>query len=542
VEPGAQSLLNVTVTTAAARVSAGQALGLARARDAAAVAVGQAWVLRQDLARCAALGLEEIPAALLGRPLPVVAATASEIAVRRLLLDGAPLVIVGERRRPLGAIDLPELSGRPLPGLGRRLLSRVSAATGALLPAIEQVATAQGTPAFLVGGTVRDALRAGAGRRRDGTDLDIVVEGDGLGFARALAAAVGAAPRDLTEHARFLTASLVRPDGSRIDVATARSERYEVRGALPRVLPATIGLDLARRDFTVNALAVALAGGELALLDPFGGRRDLARRRLRVLHPLSFVEDPTRIFRAARYATRLGFSLDGWTASARALALRLAPYPALSGPRLITELELILGEARPEHTLRQLGAAGAFRLLDARYRFGRRAGRRLGALASALAWAKRRALTVAPVELTVVALVGDQAPAVGLAVLARLGFTGEPLARLQRALSAETAAGAGPPSERARRLASRSDLELAWLWLAGSPAARRVVDWYVMRGRTVRPALRGDELLALGVPAGRHVAEVLTALRGARLDGVLAGRDAEVAYVRDWIERRRKEG
>jgi tRNA nucleotidyltransferase (CCA-adding enzyme) len=536
------SLVNAAIASVAAGTSAGQALRLARARDAVAVAVGPAWVLRQDLARCAALGLEDIPAALLARPLPVVEATAREIAVRRLLLDGAPLVIVRERRAPLGAIDLPELSGRPVPGVGRRLLSRLPAATGPLLAAVEQVAIVKGMPAFLTGGAVRDALRAGPAAGRGRTDVDIVVEGDGLGFARALAAAVGARPRALTEHPRFLTASLAQPDGVRVDVATARSERYEIRGALPRVLPATIGLDLARRDFTVNALAVALATGGLALLDPFGGRRDLARRQLRVLHPLSFVEDPTRIFRAARYATRLGFRLDPWTAGARALALRLAPYPALSGARLIAELELIMAEATPDRTLHRLGSAGAFRLFDARYRFGRSTVTRLGALTAVRAWVTRRGLTVAPVELTVLALVADQALPVALATLTRLGFTGEPLARLQRAVTADTSVRAGRPSERARRLANRSDLELAWLWLGGSPATRRVVDWYVTRARAVRPELRGDDVIALGVASGRQVAEVLAALRAGRLDGALVGRDAEVAYVRDWIERRRKEG
>src|SRR5581483_8168608 len=144
-------------------------------------------------------------------------------------------------------------------------------------------------------------------------------------------------------------------------------------------------------DFTVNAMAVELGSGAFALLDPFGGRADLARRRLTVLHPLSFVEDPTRIFRAARYAARLGFALDGWTARARALALRLAPYPALSGARLVQELARILADTRPAVALRALGAAGAYRLLDPAYRFGAPAARRVASLPGTLAWARERA-------------------------------------------------------------------------------------------------------------------------------------------------------
>ncbi len=129
--------------------------------------------------------------------------------------------------------------------------------------------------------------------------------------ARLLAAEIGGA---LVEHARFLTAS-VTCDRRRVDIATARAERYEVPAALPRVRPAAIGEDLRRRDFTVNAMAAELSSGAFLLVDPLGGRRDLQRRRLRVLHPLSFVEDPTRIFRAARYGARLGLTPDPWTAA-----------------------------------------------------------------------------------------------------------------------------------------------------------------------------------------------------------------------------------
>src|SRR5207245_10161228 len=132
---------------------------------------------------------------------------------------------------------------------------------------------------------------------------------------------------------------------------------------------AGIDQDLRPRDFTGNAMASELPSGAFGLLDPLGGRAALVRRRLRVLHPLSYVEDPTRVFRAARYATRFGFAQDAATARARALALRLVPYAALSGQRLAAELERILAEARAELTLSRLGTDGAFRLLDPPYPF-----------------------------------------------------------------------------------------------------------------------------------------------------------------------------
>ena len=284
----------------------------------------------------------------------------------------------------------------------------------------------------------------------------------------------------------------------------------------------------------------------MRLLDPHGGRADLRRRRLRILHPLSFVDDPTRIFRGARYAARLGLVYDGWTAACQAFALGLGAYPALSGQRIAAELERILADARPELALRRLGSAGAFRLLDHRYRFTRATGERIGALPSALAWSRECQLDVARLELALTALLAEQPADVRAAALRRLGFTGEPFTRAARALEtssalagglAETPAGA----RRGRLLRERTDLELAALWLGGEAAARAAVTWWVDTARRVRPVLRGEEVVDLGVRRGPAVAEVLDRLRDRRLDGGGGDREAEIEYVRHWLEAR-KEG
>lgn len=544
VDPGAAGLLNVSVGRAPARATVAQALGLARLRNAALIRVGETrWVLREDLNRAQGLGLEALPAAALARVLPAVGIDKSEVRVRRLLASGAPAVIVRDRRGPLGAVMPPP--GRPAASalLGRWFVERLSEAARTIAETVARVATEQGARAFLAGGTVRDALR-GTGTPPDGRDIDIVIEGDGVKAARALAAALGLGPEHPPlEHGRFLTASLAWPPGRRVDVATARSERYERPGALPRVLPATIGQDLARRDFTINAMAVELGGGGFGLLDPFGGRDDLARRRLRVLHPLSFVEDPTRIFRAARYATRLGFGLEAGTARAQALALRLGPYSVLSGQRLAAEIELILDDHRPGVALRRLGGAGAFRLLDRRFRFTRLTAARIGMLPRGRAWLRDRDLHVTPLELAALVLAADQNPAVMSPLLGRLGFSGEPRARLERALAewrevARRVEQARRPSERAGPLWDRSDVELAWLALAGGAAAQSAVEWFLASARSVRPALSGDEVIGLGVPRGAEVACALRALRDARLDGTVVDRDDEAACVQDWVDRK----
>jgi tRNA nucleotidyltransferase (CCA-adding enzyme) len=409
-----------------------------------------------------------------------------------------------------------------------------------LLTTVNRLAAAHGARAFAVGGLVRDAWRGGAPA---GRDLDLVLEGDAPLVARALAAELDGT---LVEHERFLTASVELPSGRRVDLVTARTERYEAPGALPRVLPGSIDQDLRRRDFTVNAMAVELASGTFGLLDPLGGAADLAARRLRILHPLSFVEDPTRIFRAARYAARLGFALDPWSARARALALELAPPAALSPARIVAELERVLADAAPDTALVALARAGAFRLLAPRHRVGRATLGRLAALPATLTWARHRAVAVPAVEVLAVTLAAEQAPEVAAAVPRALGLSGAGLERVRETLAAREGlearlAAAGRPSEAARVVRAASPTLLAWLRLAGATAAGTRLDRVLQAERAGRPALSGDEVLRLGVARGPDVAAALAALRDARLDGEIRERQGEIDYVRTWVRTRTPE-
>jgi len=530
----AVDLVNTAVTQAPAPIAIGAALRLARKRDAAIVVVDGRCALREDLVRASLLGLDDLASTAVARDLPCVDAGAGEVTVRRLLAEGAPLVVVRDRRGPVGAVAARGATTATLP-TARRVADRLSSDTRALLESIGRLAAARGARAFLVGGMVRDLWRDA---EMTSADLDVVVEGDGLAVAREFARALGGSVR---EHRRFLTASVEAPRTGRIDVTTARSERYESRGALPRVMPAGIDQDLRRRDFTINAMAIELHSGAFGLLDPLGGRAALVRRRLRVLHPLSYVEDPTRMFRAARYATRFGFAQDAATARARALALRLVPYAALSGQRLAAELERILAEARAELTLSRLGTDGAFRLLDPRYRFTASTAHLVAELPGALAWVRARGLGVEPVELGALAITGDQPQAIATAALERLAFAGEPLARLRHALAEGRALvarlrDANAPSARARVLREQAPVVLAWLWLVGDGRTRAVLDWYLGLDRAL-VALSGDEVVALGVPRGPAVARVLAELRDGRLDGRITDRAMEIAQVRHRVTR-----
>jgi tRNA nucleotidyltransferase (CCA-adding enzyme) len=539
VSPSAGDLVDGAVVTAPPTLSATDGLRLARHRRAEVLGVGpRGWVLREDLVRATALGVGALAIGELARRLPVVTPGESEIRVRRQLAAGAVAVVVGTGRSSLGVVRrAPPPAPLAMQGRFERWLD---AASRDLLDTAGRLAAAHGARAFVVGGLVRDAWLERPPARHD---LDVVVEGDALAVARALADAVGGT---LVEHERFLTASVTLPDRRRVDLVTARSERYERPGALPHVLPALIAQDLRRRDFTVNALAVELASGGFSLLDPLGGVADVARRRLRVLHPLSFVEDPTRIFRAARYAARLGFALDAWSRRCQALALSLAPYPALSPARIAAELERILADAAPGAALGGLARAGAFRLLSPRYRSTRTGLARLQAVPETLAWMRTHGVAAPPLELLATALAAGQSADIGAALLRGLGLTGAPLERVRQTLAGADALAAGLEamrrSDAARALRAASPTALAWLHLTGDATLRERLDGLTATMHAERPVLGGGDAIALGVPRGPQVAAVLTGLRDARLEGEIRDRQGEIDYVKAWVQNRKKEG
>jgi tRNA nucleotidyltransferase (CCA-adding enzyme) len=185
--------------------------------------------------------------------------------------------------------------------------------------------------------------------------VDLTVEGDAVAFARRLGRRVRARVR---AHPRFGTATLDLADGSRVDVNGSRREIYSRRGALPSVSPAPLAEDPARRDFTVNAMLLVLSPGPPRLLDPHDGRRDLARRRIRMLHRGSPHDDPTRAYRAVRYANRLGFRIDAATRRWIREALEAGAFEEISADRRRREIERILSEPRADRALSLLARLG----------------------------------------------------------------------------------------------------------------------------------------------------------------------------------------
>ncbi len=218
----------------------------------------------------------------------------------------------------------------------------------ALLREVGQLGDELGCSAYVVGGFVRDLIL----RAEENLDVDIVVEGDGIMFAKTLATRCHARVK---AHRKFVTAVVIFPDGFKIDVATARTERYEYPAAMPIVKLGSIRLDLLRRDFTVNALAIKLNAKSFGkVFDYFGGPRDIKDKVIRVLHSLSFVEDPTRVFRAIRFEQRFHFRIGNFTLNLIKNAVKKGFINKLSGRRVFNELRIIFNEPNPVGILERM--------------------------------------------------------------------------------------------------------------------------------------------------------------------------------------------
>ncbi len=397
---------------------------------------------------------------------------------------------------------IPDVDVPPPPPLIDRL--RELPASAPLLPRLGQV-----SGVYLVGGAVRDLLLGG-----EPFDLDLVVEGDAAALARRLGPA--------RIHDRFGT-STVTLGGFSYDIARARSERYLRPGALPEVTPASLAEDLRRRDFTVNAIALALGGAAAGELRPApNALEDLRAARLRVLHDRSFIDDPTRLLRLARYASRLRFVIEPRTLELALAAVRGGALRTVSGSRIGTELRLLARETDPIAAFRQLSELELDAAIDQRF----------GVADPELA---RRALELLPLDgrrdLLVLGLAGrgmEQSALRGL--LDRLAFEAR-----DREVIAAVALRAGPLAEALAHAERPSQIAAA---LAGAPPelvavagalgpADNARAWFE-RLRHVRLEIDGEDLTAAGVPEGPAIGIGLRAALAAKLDGAASGREDEL--------------
>ncbi|MHB8155198.1 MAG: CCA tRNA nucleotidyltransferase [Candidatus Omnitrophota bacterium] len=235
-------------------------------------------------------------------------------------------------------------------------------------------------PAYLVGGCLRDLILG-----VKNLDLDIAVEGRGIIFAEHLAQKLKST---LKTHPRFGTATLVLTDGVKVDIATTRQEKYPFFAALPVVGSGTLKEDLKRRDFTINAMAISLAavGKQQELIDPFGGQDDLVSGSIRILHNLSFKDDPTRILRAIRFSQRLNFKIEPETLALLKEAISGGLLGKVSPQRMRDELILILKEHRPFSPIKQLGDLGALSFISTKLKIGKSTAGLFKSIAKEIIW------------------------------------------------------------------------------------------------------------------------------------------------------------
>lgn len=362
--------------------------------------------------------------------------------------------------------------------------------------------------AWVVGGAVRDLLL----HRGAAADLDVIIEGDAVAAARRLCAALDGS---LVVHEAFGTAS-VAAGGHVYDLATARAESYARPGALPDVRPGTLEEDLLRRDFTVNAIAASFDGRVAAAPHAF---EDLDRRVLRVLHERSFLDDPTRLLRLVRYATRLGFGVEPGTAALADAAVAAGALATVTPTRIGSELRLLLREPSAVEALAWVAEWP------------------LGVELSFDAALVRRALALLPDDgRGDLLLLGSACRAVEPAALARwldgLGFCARDRDVVVGVAQADGIEGRLSAASRPSEIAAVArGVPVEAVALAGALGAEPAARAWIEDLRHVRLAIDGADLLAAGIPQGEAVGRALATALNARLDGAAPDRDAQLAVA-----------
>ena len=422
-------------------------------------------------------------------------------------------------RTAIGGFTTPELQPHSIPL--DQIAAAVSGGQLAVLSALRQLASEEEVPVYLVGGAVRDYVLGIPIR-----DLDFVVVGNATIVATELANNLSGT---VTVHQRFGTAT-VEINGDRVDIVTARKEAYASPGSLPEVSFSDLNDDLARRDFSINAMALPLSGESPNVIDPHGGLHDLANGSIAILHSDSFTDDPTRMLRAVRYEQRLGFQIFETTMAELKKSINEGHVPAVSGDRWRQEFQKIFDEDRGSEMFSRAIEIGI-----------------LPAIHPALSNDAGLAPLIGETGLSpcdyLAALVRDLSSVDGDAVSQRLNLPID-WARMVRDTIAlkeitptisETAAkisaicrlleGLDPESIAASTRFSQ-DAQLA-------TKLRRYLDEW----RLVRTALTGDDLMAMGLAPGVKIGEVLQELHSAKLDGLISSETEELAMVNQIISR-----
>lgn len=441
-------------------------------------------------------------------------------------------------KRVLGKLEFHEVYQKRR-NVKKLMEERLEEDTMKRLEDIGRLADSLGYHAFLVGGFVRDLLL-----RIENYDIDIVVEGDGIKFGEEMAKELGVKVRP---HKEFGTAKATYPDGFKIDIATARLEYYKAPAALPIVEHSSLKLDLHRRDFTINTLAISLNRNTFGqLIDFFGAQRDIKENTIRVLHSLSFVEDPTRVFRAIRFERRFGFQIGKHTMNLIKNAVEMGFLSRLRGKRLWAELSLILLEENPERILRRLQDLDLLRFVYPSLVFDREKERLLGQMDTVCKWYELlyKGKPCEKIPYYVLGLVNhmkneeifdfcrktEMTERLRKRTIENVEMIQNTMQRLMSGIQAMTKSQVyrliDPLSQEAR---------LFIMARTKSPEIKKAVSNYITYIDSYKSLLTGNDLKRIGVKEGPVYREILDKLRDAKIDMNLKTRDEEMGFVRSYI-------
>ena len=428
------------------------------------------------------------------------------------------------------------IAGRGYDNVTELMVKNLPMSIRDLLGQISYLADREGFTVFVVGGFVRDLILG-----VENLDIDLVVEGDGLTFARCLAEFVCGRVRI---HEKFGTAMVILPDNFRVDVATARTEYYEYPAALPKVEVSSLKQDLYRRDFTINAMAITLSEKSFGgLVDYFGGRRDLEEGIIRVLYNLSFVEDPTRILRAVRFEQRYNFQIENQTLSLAKNAIKGKMLAKLSTDRVREELKHILGEASPVGAVLRMAELNIWPYILPEASIDDETAAVLKSLPVAAEF--MRDIDVEKINSWVIYLAvlvrktGCRIPDIN----DRLRLTKEELRALHELLClcpemTKQLSEAKPMkmSEIASVLRDLSNEGYIYI-MASAPAevVRERLKNHLARSKHNKLLINGEDIKKLGFPPGPYFKDALDATRDARLDGAVCTKDEELDFVRNYL-------
>jgi len=439
--------------------------------------------------------------------------------------------------------NTPDPRKTPIPGRVKNIANfmqeRLSAKVIETLQSIGRVADDLAFQAYVVGGFVRDLFLY-----RSNEDIDIVIEGDGITFARAYARQYNAR---IHSHKAFGTAVIIFEDGFKIDVATARLEYYRSPAALPDVEMSSIKLDLFRRDFTINTLAIQLDSDRFGnLIDFFSAQKDIKDKAVRVLHNLSFVEDPTRVFRAIRFEQRFGFTIGKLTASLIENAVRMDFFKRLSGRRVFSEIRLILEEENPTAAIMRMHDFDLLKVIHTSIIVDQGLIDLMNAVKSAVTWHDLLFVEEPYLRWAVyfMALIHGCDLETSMEICAKM----ELAPRYRKILGTERIQAQACLKNLEHQLPKkasalyrklhvfRTELVLYMMASTRNRTVKKAISRYYNQLKDIQPSIGGHDLLSIGLKPGPVFRQILEAVLDAKLNGEVETHQEEMAFVQRLIQ------